>query len=214
MAPPASPTRLPILTTQNAKLLSTPMKPSYRPSVNNTKAKTQQDLTAETLFHRARQCSIAELTKVERVVPEGAQELHQTVAKEPQSPTTALPTVDPSLKETLDKQFKKMNGVKKATERKLYIPAAIILNELTRLWYTSQQNPPPFVIIHLANPDNPLPGDTYDTQCRPDFVSRRATIQELEDYLKLLRPPTRKIPNIDKLRPAHGEVVSIVELKQ
>ena len=191
------------------------MKPSYRPSVNNKKASVQQALTAKALFHLACERSIAELTKVERVEPEGAQELHHEImVEEPQSPTTALPAVDSSLKDTLDKQFKRMNGGKNATERNLYIPAAIILNELTLLWYTSQQNPPPFVIIHLANPDNPLPGDMYDTQCRPDFISKRVTIQGLEDYLELLKPPTRKIPNIDHLRPAHGEVVSTVEHTQ
>jgi hypothetical protein len=135
------------------------------------------------------------------------------VAKEPQAPTTALPTVESSLKDRLDKQFNKICGGRSAKECKLYIPAAIILNELTLLWCKSQQNPPPFVIIHLANPNNPLPGDTYATKCRPDFISRRATIQELEDYLGELRSATRKIPNIDNLRPAHGEVVSTVEHK-
>jgi hypothetical protein len=194
-----------------------PLRPSYRPSVNNTKARTQHVLTARALLHHTDKCDITELTKVERVAPEGAQEAHrQTVAGEPQPqpPTTALPSVDPYLKSILDEQFKKMNGGKGDKERKLYIPSAIILNELALLWYQSQPNPPPFVIIHLANPDNPLPGDTYNTQCHPDFVSKRATIQELEDYLEQLKSPSYKIPNIDDLRPAHGEVVSTVEIKK
>jgi hypothetical protein len=182
--------------------------PSYRPSVNNTKAKTQHLLTARSLFHHAHGRDIVTLTTVEKVEPEGAPGVHhQTAAKEP----TALPT---ALKENVDKQYKKICGGKGAKERILYIPAAIILNELTRLWFNSEQNPPPFVIVHLANPDNPLPGDTYDTQYRPDFVSRRATIHELEEYLELLKSAARTIPNIDDLRPAHGEVVSTVEHKK
>jgi hypothetical protein len=171
------------------------------------KARTQHRLAAEDLLKRAHQRNIAELMKVERVAPEGAQEAHQAVAKEPQ-----LPTVDTSLKMILDKQCER---IEKATkESKLYIPCAIILNELARLWYKSQPTPPPFVLIHLANPNNPLPGDTYNTQCQPDFISRRATIGQLEEYLEQLRSSPLKIPNIDDLRPAHGEVVSTVEMKR
>jgi len=200
---------------QDAKQWSTPLKPSCRPSVNNTKARTQHRLAAKELLRYAIKRDIAELTKLEKlekVAPEGAQDVHhQTVAEE-------LPTVDSTLKAKLDKQFKKMGGGNSAKERKLYIPGAIILNELTLLWYKwylkSHRISPPFVIIHLANPDNPLPGDTYNTQCQPDFVSRRATIEQLEDYLERLSSALGKIPDIDDLRPAHGEVVSTVEIKQ
>lgn len=163
-------------------------------------------------MQHARKRSITEITKVERVRPESAQEVHHQT--EPQSP--ALPTIPPSLKVTLDNQVKKLRGAKGGNERKFYVPVARILNELTLLWYGSQQNQPPIVIMHLANPNNPLPGDTYDTQCRPDLISRRATIEELKEYLEQLGSPpaTRRIPDIDDFRPSHGEVVSTVELKQ
>jgi len=185
---------------QDANQRSTPLRFSYRPSVN----KTQHLLAAKELLYCANKCDIAELTKVERVAPEGVQE---TVAEK-------LPTVDPTLRKSLDMQFRKMVGRKGAKEHKLHIPGAIILNELTRLWYKSRPNPPAFVIVHLANPNNPLPGDTYNTQCHPDFVSKRATIEQLEDYLKQLRSSPHKIPDIGELRPAHGEVVSTVEIKR
>jgi len=189
---------------QDANQRSTPFRFSYRPSANNTKARTQHLLAAKELLHCANKCDIAELTKVERVAPEGVQE---TVAEE-------LPTVGPSLRKSLDRQVKKMGGGKGAKENTLYIPGSIILNKLTRLWYKSRPNPPAFVIVHLANPNNPLPGDTYNTQCHPDFVSRRATIEQLEAYLKQLGSSAKKLPNIDDLRPAHGEVVSTVEIKR
>lgn len=184
---------------------STPLQlqPTTCPSVNNLRARTQHRLSA---IRRAHMRDIDELTKVERVA---ALEVRQTMAEEPD-----LPTIEPSLKSKLDKQFEKMAPKKGTKECKLYIPGAIVLNELAHLWYTSQRIPPPFVIVHLANPNNPLPGDTYNTQCQPDFVSRRATIGQLEGYLEELRSSRRKIPNIDDLRPAHGEVVSTVEIKR
>lgn len=206
----------PIPTTQNENLLSTPVRPSSRSSVSNSKANTQHVHTSKALFGQAHARGIAELTRVEKIQiqQEGTQEDHDRVAAtEPQPPTTEVPTVNGNLKVKLDKEFRKMHG---ALERKLYIATAIILNELTLHWYKSHQNPPPFVIVHLANPDNPLPGDTYDTQYRPDIVSRRATLKELEEYLELLTTGTgeRKIPDIDDLRPAHGQVVSTIELKR
>jgi hypothetical protein len=179
------------------------------------KASTQHILAARALLRHTKKRDIAELTKVEKVASESAQEVYlQTVAEEPQPPT-ALPTVGDSLKGELDRQFTKMGGTR-TKECKLYIPGAIILNELTHFWYKSQPNPPPFVIIHLANPNNPLPGDTYNTRCQPDFVSKRVTIEELETYLAQLKSglAQHKIPNIDDLRPAHGEVVSTTEMKR
>jgi len=182
------------------------------------KASKQHALAAKALSRRAHKCGIAELTEVERVAPEDSQGVHvhhQTVAGESKPPIISLPTVEQSLKTMLDEQVQKMCGKGQGLkEHKLYVPGAIILNELTLFWHESQPTPPPFVIIHLANPNNPLPGDTYNTQCHPDFVSRRATIQELKDYLNRLRSAPHKVPNIDDLRPAHGEVVSTVEMKR
>lgn len=205
----------PIPTTQNENLLSTPMRPSSCSSVGNSKANTQHMHRGKALFGQAHTSGIAEVTRVERIRQEGTQEDHDRVAAtKPQPPATEVPTVHGSLKAKLDKEFKKLHGT---LERSLYIPTAIILNELTVHWYKSQKHPPPFAIVHVANPDNPLPGDTYDTQNRPDIVSRRATLKELEQYLELLTTGTgerkRKIPDIDDLRPAHGEVVSTIELK-
>jgi len=123
-----------------------PLKPPYRPSVNNMKARTQHVLTVKEPSYDANGHDIAELTKVARVAPDGTQGVHhKTMAEE-------LPTVDPSLKGILDKQFKKMGDGSGAKEHKLYIPGAIILNKLTRLWYKSYLNPPFFIIIHLVNP--------------------------------------------------------------
>lgn len=194
---------------QGAKpLLATPLEPSY---CNNTKPRTQHRLALEALLWHAHKRDILELTRVEKIAPKDQQEVHHQTVAHP--PTRLVPTVTSDLKATLDKQFKRMRRRKGVKEFKLYIPGAIILNELTRLWFNSQPNPPPFVIIHLANPNNPIPGDTYNTQCKPDFVSRRATIQELQDYLERLKSAAGSIPNIDDLRPAHGEVVSTIEMK-
>lgn len=94
------------------------------------------------------------------------------------------------------------------------MPGAIILNELAHLWFKSQTTPPPFIIMHLVNPNDPLLGDTCNTQCQPDFISRRATIKQLEGYLEQLQSSSHKISNIDDLHPAHGEVASTVEIKR
>lgn len=188
---------------QDVEEWSASLQPTTRLSISNLKARTQYCLAA---IRHAYKCNIEELTKVERVA---APEVRQTVAELPE-----LPTIEPSLKYKLDKQFEKMAPKRGTKECKLYIPGAIVFNELTHLWYKSQTILPPFVIVHLTNPNNPLPGDTYNTQCQPDFVSRQATIEQLEGYLKQLRSLRHKIPNIDDLHPAHGEVVSTMEIKQ
>src|SRR5260370_4330908 len=128
---------------QDANMWSTPVKAYNRPSVNNMKARTQHILAAIALRRHFEKRDIAELTKVERVVPEGAQEVHTTTLPTT-LPTTPL-TVDTSLKRKLNEQFWKMGGGKSTKESNLYTPGAIILNELTRLWYKSQPNPPPYV---------------------------------------------------------------------
>src|SRR5258708_35385155 len=101
---------------QDAKVWSTPVKADNRPSVNNTKARTQHILAAMALRRHFEKRDIAELTKVEKVAPEGAQEVHTTTL-----PTT-LPSVDASLKQKLDEQFWKIGGGKGTKESTLYAP--------------------------------------------------------------------------------------------
>ena len=108
-----------------------------------------------------------------------------------------LLTIDSRLKPKLDEQFQKVGGGKGTKERKLHIPGVIILNELTVIGTTCNQT------RHLTNSNNAR--DTYN-------ISKRAAFQELADYLGKLTSAPRKISNIDNLHPAHGEVVSTIEI--